>query len=141
MQTTPKLYPFQAIDLTLIDTYVRLPKAAMEKQENGPGYTVVYDGKVLGCFGVVIPWTGFGMAWSVPTVELFKKWPIWTTRTVRLTLRTIIKSFDLYRVELVAAGENAERWAELLGFSPEGPYAHNYGARGINVKRYELING
>ncbi len=113
---------------------------AIGKEQGGPAYTAMIDGKVLGCAGVVIPWPGMGIAW-VTFDKSIERYGLWATRTIRRMFNDIIKGLHLYRVEAVVLTDNIrnQRWIEMLGFTKENGTARAYTPDGRDVLRYELI--
>ena len=122
MQTTPRLIPFQAqhlLALSFRDGDRRETiRSAVRHETEGPAYTAIGDGMILGCAGVALAWPGVGCAWAVLTDDLMKKFPIWTTRTIRYFINDARRAFNLHRLEMVALSHNV-RWAAALGFVPE----------------------
>lgn len=137
----PILIPFKAehlIGLTNRDTNIE--PIDFVQRENGPAFTAIVDGKIIGCCGIIIQWQGMGSAWAIFT-DRVAMYPMFMTRMIRRGLRDIIKAYDLHRVELVALADNErnQRWAELLGFSPENGKAHKYTPTKRDVIRYEFV--
>jgi len=137
----PTLVPFKANHLLSFihrdGDYTESVRGAYTKERN-PAWTAVHDGEMLGCAGVVIAWPGFGVAWACFADELFKRWPVWTTRTVRRALADIMRAHALRRVEAVAIPTRS-CWLEALGFHLENGRARSYTVDGRDVVRYERI--
>ena len=88
---------------------------------NGPSYTGMIHGDVVGCAGVFIHWSGMGEAWvlSSPLVERFK---LSFHRAVKQTLDMIQDNLKLHRIQCVVHAEytRSQKWVERLGFKKEG---------------------
>lgn len=146
MREIPQLVPFEPWHVTRFfhrdPDFFESFKVALQKAHNGPAFTGIYDGMILGCSGMEIPWPGFGLAWGTYTEDLFKNHKIWAHRITRRVLRDCVRIYHLRRVEMVVLSESERnvRWAESLGFKrEEGGMAQHYTANGDNVYRYEWI--
>ena len=89
--------------------------------ENGPSYTGMIHGEVVGCAGVFIHWPGMGEAWvlSSPLVERFK---LSFHRAIKQTLNGIQDNLKLHRIQCVVHADytRSQKWVERLGFKKEG---------------------
>lgn len=112
---------------------------AWYKENGGPAFTAVVDGKPIACAGVTISYPGVGYAWVVFSYD-FPRHKLWITRTLRNAFRDIVNGCKLHRVEAqVLESQIAERrWIEMLGFTPEG-IAHEYTHDRRNIVRYEWL--
>jgi len=86
-----------------------------------PGITLLADGQVVACGGVVIIWPGVGEAW-MRTSHLLGRYPVATLRLTRQFLDASVSSLKLRRLQCtVRCGyAPAIKWAERLGFASEG---------------------
>ena len=130
LMIAPAVYPW-------LDTpgHPAASKIAMAYRE-GPAYSGLLDGALLGSAGVLIPWRGLGVAWAVIS-PLGRQHPVMVHRTVVRALRRIIDEHGLRRVEATVLADTAlhARWVEAMGFEreaimpawgPEGETAYKY---------------
>lgn len=89
-------------------------------ETEGPGYTALYQDRIIGCGGIRIFWEGCGEAWIVLPKDIgqFHIDP----QIVKVELSKMIKENNLQRVEISPAcnwvpGLSYARW---LGFKVEG---------------------
>lgn len=142
----PRLVPFKAEHLLAFvkdrdSTWLGTVSVAIEREQDGIGYTGIAGNVILGCAGIVVPYPYVGFAWAVFPKE-FEQHPIWMTRMVRNGLRDIIRVKNLHRVELAALADNKknQKWAEMLGFSRENnATARQFTHDKRDVIRYEFI--
>src|SRR3990167_4276889 len=117
----PILIPFIAEHiLSLINRDVNFKeefRLALEKERGGPAFTAIFDSKIIGCAGVIIPWEGVGIAWTAlnKDIELHK---FWMARVIKRILKDVIK---------------------FLGFTREIGMAKKYTPDKLSAVRYELI--
>lgn len=106
----------------------------------GPAMTGMFDGRVLGCAGLVFSWPGFATAWMILGEEIGPH-GVWLTRTVRRVLQDWIRAYGLYRVEAMALQESARNqdWLVALGFQRENGCARVYTPDRRNMIRYEWV--
>lgn len=139
----PTLVPFKAQHLLAIASRNPFDDAliddAWQKEAKGPGFTAIVNDKPLACAGVQIVRPGVGYAWTVFSHDI-TNYRLFVTRTIRHTLRNIIKGCNLHRVEALVAETQLgnRRWIESLGFEAEG-VAHDYTSDRRNVVRYEWV--
>ena len=115
-------------------------KIAFDKEQNGPAFTAMLGTEVLGCAGVVIPWSGFGIAW-VTLNEKILNHKIWMNRMIRRILEDVIRAHDLVRVESVVLADNYrnQQWINGLKFTRENGCARKYAPDQRDVIRYERV--
>ena len=88
---------------------------------DGPGFTGIYKGTIIGCGGVRLFWEGVGEAWGFYPQLFFTH-----TREVyhytKMMLNRIIKEYNLHRVQATARVDYpcAQNWLRHLGFALEG---------------------
>lgn len=89
--------------------------------ERGPAYTALLEGKVVGCAGVMIIYTGVGEAWGLISEEL-AQYKFWLHKTVKRKLYEIMVKHGLHRLQATAdiRHEVAVNWLLALGFEEEG---------------------
>jgi len=142
----PTLIPFLAEHIGMLktrDAAQTEPWAlAVEKERKGPAYTVLVDGKVIACAGVMVVWPGVGMAWANvgEGFESDGRWR-WCTRTMRRFLSDVMRSHRLHRLEgtVLADSERNQRYLEFLGFTRENGKAHAFTPDRRDAVRYERI--
>ena len=87
----------------------------------GPSYTGMIDGEIMGCAGVFLHWPGMGEAWvfGSPLIERFK---LSFHRVVKKTLNAIQTNLRLHRIQCVVHADytRSQKWVERLGFIEEG---------------------
>ena len=139
-----KLVPFRAEHaLSLIDRDMLVNmeiSQAVERETRGPAYTALLEDKVIVCSGVMVMWPGVGYAWASVTDDI-EPHGLWVTRMVKRALRDICRGLDLHRVEAVALvnDDRAQRWLQVLGFTPEGGYAKKFTSDQRPVRRFEYL--
>lgn len=140
----PVLVPFRADHLLTVtnrDTARQESlKMMIEKEQNGPAFTGVLGETILGCAGIVIPWSGVGFAWMVLS-ENIGAHSFWMTRMVKRFLHDMVRCYSLHRLEAIVLAENErnQRWIERLGFSRENGAARHYTSDRKDIIRYERI--
>lgn len=96
-------------------------KWAAEYKANGPCFTGVRNGNVIGCGGIMILWPGVGEAWAnlAPAVRHSPKDVLYC---LRKGLEIITSAYDLKRVQAYATPSFPEsvRLLKHLGFVEEG---------------------
>lgn len=110
-------------------------------REHSPAYTGMWNGQILGCAGVMLPWPGMGIAWVTISPLAATKFKIWMTRTCRRVLDDVVRSFKLHRVEAIALEGSLvnQQWVEAMGFTRENGHATAYLPDKRNIIRYERI--
>lgn len=114
---------------------------AAEYLLRGPAYTIIKNGQVVWCGGLVMLWPGMAEAWGVPSMSL-QDCPLGFHRLVVTVLRELIETMKLRRVQCTIASVFgiSQRWVQALGFQHEGDMAM-YGPDGADHKRYALVKG
>jgi hypothetical protein len=87
----------------------------------GTSLTAKFEGRIIGCAGVVNLWTGVGEAWTMLGPEV-KANPYFLHRKVKWIMRGIIKDKELHRLQAIVSlnDEPALQWIHSLGFEFEG---------------------
>lgn len=108
--------------------------------ESGPAFTFKVENEVFGCFGIVIPWQGMGMAWMDLSATA-SCYPVWLTRTTKRIVEDAMRAYDLRRMETVVLADNDVnlKWIQTIGFKAEYSTAHKYTPDGRDVVRFELV--
>ena len=112
-------------------------------KNGGPAFTLIVDGEVVGCAGVVLMDWGRGEAWALLS-GLFYDHKKESYRAIRDGLNAIIKDKKLVRVQsVVFDGDKYKasgRFLEHLGFHDESPEGmQHYGPHGENVHMFARI--
>lgn len=138
--TRPILIPFKAEHLlSFVDKDgIHNMEAARQKEKGGPAFTAIVDNKIIGCGGVVIMWSGVGMAWVAVSKDI-EQYGIWVTRTVKSCLHDITRALNLHRVEAVVLTDGSYEWLEVVGFHLENSIAKRYTQDKRDVIRYEFL--
>ncbi len=95
--------------------------AAKGWKDGGPAFTLVIDGELVGCGGVVLmPWQ-CGEAWTLFSTLFFKHYRT-AYKVIKENLERVIKERKLKRVQSLVNPEHegACRFIEHLGFQCEG---------------------
>lgn len=112
------------------------PKDRDVYETGGPGFTLLYQGRVIASAGVIVLWTGVGDAWAQLGPESRQHLRAIQFYT-RRGLSMISRERHLRRVQalVIKEFEAARRWAESLGFEVESemPLA---GPNGETLVRY-----
>ena len=109
-------------------------------EKGGPAYTLVVDGNIVGCAGVVLFPYNHGEAWALLS-SLFYKNVKTAYRAVKEGLSKIIKEHHLIRVQSLACptSETAHRFLKHLGFKDSG-LQECYGPNGEDFIMFAKIN-
>ena len=83
--------------------------------------TVVVDGEIIGCGGVLIFWTGFGEAWICLSKNV-ERHKIVAVRFLKKVLEDVLNEFNLVRLQITVRPDfpDAIKLVESLGFQYEG---------------------
>jgi hypothetical protein len=108
-------------------------------EEAGPGYTGVFQDKVIGCGGVRLFWDGVGEAWGIYPPNFYDniREVFYYTKTM---MNRIIDENSLKRVQATARVDypGAQNWLRHLGFSIECKMK-NYCPSGQDTFLYSLL--
>ena len=118
---------------------IDLEKAGEMWENGGPSYTLVIDGQIVCCAGVVLMEWGRGEAWTLVS-SLFYKYPKTSFKAIKTKLDEIAKEKNLRRVQSLinSNSEWGERWMEHLGFRKEG-MLRAYGPNGEDFIMFSRI--
>jgi len=97
--------------------------------KEGPAFTLIVDGEIVGCAGVILmEWNKGGEAWTLLS-SLFYKYKKTTFKVIKKGLESIIKEKKLKRVQAFVY-EGTEKicgnFLEHLGFKNETPDGLKY---------------
>jgi len=100
---------------------------------SGPAYTIIIDGSIVFCGGVILTGWNRGEAWTLMS-DLFYKYPKSCYKICKNQLNEVIKEHGLKRVQAVidVDFEDGVRFAEHLGFEKEG-ILKSYGPEGEDM--------
>lgn len=98
--------------------------------------TVVLDGRVVACCGVVRMWEGRGELWGLIAADIGQE----GMRRMHYAAKAWLRNTAWRRLEAHCDAEHvqAHRWLELLGFTCEGPLA-KYTPDGRDCLRYARV--
>jgi len=83
--------------------------------------TVMYDGRVIACGGILPLGSGIGYAWMFGSVYL-QRHSLWFIRELEQWLTALALTLELHRLQTVCHVDDAQgkKWVEALGFVAEG---------------------
>lgn len=109
-------------------------------ENKGPGFTLVIDGEIVGCAGIVLMEWNRGEAWTLLS-SLFYKYKKISYRAIRNGLESIIRDKKLRRVQ-ASVYEGTEKicgnFLEHLGFEWEGKH-RKFGPNGEDIHIYARV--
>ena len=127
--TMPPFRPehaYQVLESLVELKYMVAPKGewdeAIRLWEEGKAFTLMADGVIVGCGGVMMREQGKGEAWIIAT-PLISKYRKTVFKLIRNVLGEIINEYKLRRVEALCPGKYTEgqRLLKHLGFINETP--------------------
>jgi len=91
--------------------------AALADTETGDAFTALADGRLIGCIGVIKPWSMRQQAWAILAQDIRPYF-----LQLHMQVRRWLKYHGQGRVEAAVDCGFAQgvRWAEMLGFEREG---------------------
>lgn len=125
------LVPFHGAHLDLLawrefdDAYTRkLPTFTEQVEafcEASMAVTVVADGRILACGGVLPVGSGIGYTWMFGSVYL-REHSLWFVKELHNWLAVTAQTLGLHRLQTVCHVDDAQgiKWVESLGFVAEG---------------------
>lgn len=103
----------------------------------GPGFTGIYNDKIVVSAGLVIKWRGVAQAWMVignesPIKSIYK--------SVKQGLISLIESCNLHRIEAKTQANfnGGVNWLRHLGFEFES-MKRSYGPDGADYVEYSMV--
>ena len=131
-----EVVPYASHHAAQLGQAFRNPKARDIYETGGPGFPLLFRGRVIAGGGVIILWSGVGDAWALLGPESRQHLRAIQFYT-RRGLEMVCREHHLRRVQalVVKDFEAARRWVESLGFQVEGemPLA---GPSGETLVRY-----
>ena len=109
-------------------------------KDGGPAYTLVIDGEIVGCAGVVLMDWNRGEAWTLLS-SLFYKYKKTVFKAIKNNLESIINDKKLRRVQAIVYDGTEKicgNFLEHLGFSWEAKH-RKYGPNGEDVHIYAKV--
>jgi len=137
------IIPFLADHLLMFDRHlssenVIVPTYDQFKRIEGSkfAHTVLVEGGIVACGGIVQYWSGRGEAWAVIN-KLAKRHFL----TLHYVVKNYLESVSLHRVEATVAKDfnNGHRWAKLLGFELEAETLKAYSANKLDYSLYARV--
>lgn len=127
------------MDFVLPQISIPLHHFACKTLMAGPAWTVLYDGRIVCCYGIAPVVKGCGEAWMMMSDEA-KARPLVVLRTAKRIFQTIFTSGTYRRIQaMVLADDRQHRnWVEHLGFKVEG-VMEKYGPNGETFLRYVMF--
>ena len=97
------------------------PKLIAETLGRGPAFTLLSDGQIIACGGIVPFWKGVGESWVISS-KLVNQYPLSFAKVVWRKLLELIDKFNFERVQTVVDAENivSQKWLERMGYKNEG---------------------
>jgi len=144
---TPEIVPFKAEHyVALYDKYYVMrqgldPNAVGRTfEEMGPAFSGFYQGKLMACGGVLIPWSGLGEAWCTVSRDILLFGAMATFIKMQQVFKGIISENHLRRVQADVDDWNkqSKKFVEHLGFHPEFAMP-KFGPHGETFIRYVLF--
>jgi hypothetical protein len=125
--------------LVVTDSKADLEKIGEVWENGGPAYTLMIDGQIVCCAGVVLMEWNRGEAWTLVS-SLFYKYPKTSFKAIKVKLDEIAREKNLRRVQSVISSNSewGERWMEHLGFQKEGTL-RAYGPSGGDFVMFSRI--
>lgn len=95
-------------------------KRCKEAEEDGKAFTVIYEGKMVACAGIITKMEGVGVAWALYPLDI-GKYPI-DPQIAKNKLRELMIKYDFRRVEATARVDYpaASSYLRYLNFEREG---------------------
>ncbi|WP_022729777.1 hypothetical protein [Fodinicurvata sediminis] len=135
--------PFEPRHLQEIDAPTRDARHWIENADasglvNGYAWSCLRDGACVGSAGVLPVWQWRALAWSFFGRMPANTWPAITRKTVRVLDQAHEDGLHRIEMSVIMRFPAGHRWAEMLGFTYEGPMA-GYGARGETYALYGRV--
>ncbi len=112
---------------------------AEELQQPGWSFTLIENGYIICCAGIVNMWPGVGEAWFVASSKIHE-YPRPFIRFAKTEMKRVIDENQLWRVQAVCKSDwpAAIKFAHFLGFNSEG-LMRKYGPEGLDYIRVAWI--
>ena len=107
-------------ELEKMDT-MRAPTAIWNVVEDlGSGFTLLIDGNIICCFGVMECWPGVYEAWLIPSIYV-RKYSKTFVKTIKQYIDILQNEYKFWRLQTASYADNLhDRWMKALGFQEEG---------------------
>lgn len=123
-----KIIPFNVGHLTVIDTFddedvtklANWQDRLSDISEYGIAFTLLIDGRVIVCGGIVHGVPGVAACWLLPSLYI-NDYSHAAAKAVRTVLDDLIEAYQLRRLETGCQNDKRHtKWMEFLGFEAEG---------------------
>lgn len=111
--------------------------------EDGSSYTLVHNGYIICCAGILTLWNGVGEAWFVASHRIHEDARPFIRFARNDVMLPVVQQNGLWRVQAtVKVGwERALRFAEFMGFESEGVMRQYGPEKGDYFRVARLFNG
>ncbi len=113
---------------------------AGELQQPGWSYTLIENGYIICCAGIVDMWPGVGEAWFIASNKIHE-YPRPFIRFAKTdVMQKVVDENELWRVQAVCKSDwpAALKFARFMGFEPEG-VMRKYGPEGMDYIRVAWV--
>ena len=113
------------------------PHSLNESYMSGDAFTLLYDGKILCCGGVIPIWSGLGEVWWRASVHMHEH----GGKVIEVTkerLDTYKMKFRRVQTNVISDWEEAVRFIGIMGFHLESVMP-KYGPYGESQSRYVIL--
>lgn len=113
---------------------------ASELQQPGWSYTLIENGHIICCAGIVNMWPGVGEAWFIASSKIHQ-YPKPFIRFAKTdVMKKVVDENDLWRVQAVCKADwpAALRFANFMGFETEG-LMRKYGPEAMDYLRVAWV--
>lgn len=112
---------------------------SLEFIDRSIAWTMVHEGEVVACVGIIHYWSGVAEAWTISS-ERVVRLKFSFHRTIMELIERVFQQFRLNRLQasVHADHEVSMRWLERLGFKNEG-LMKKYLPTGEDAYRYSLV--
>lgn len=106
----------------------RLLEMSRRVGPTGFGGTAIHDGRVLGAAGLILDQNNVAHAWVIASDHMRRR-PVFMFRTIKRALDKVMKlpEFGTVHISVCAEDMTGRRFAERLGFRPNGVVKANGG--------------
>lgn len=127
------------LEQTYFDIFENYPELLERFTKMGLGYTGLYDGQIMCCFGIIPLWRGSAEIWMVPSKHLYQVARPFH-RATKLWLDVCIAEWHLVRVQATVHSQNApaDKWIRTCHFQEEG-LLRRYGPEGADYKMFSRL--
>ena len=113
---------------------------AGELQQPGWSYTLIQNGHIICCAGIVDMWPGVGEAWFIASNKIHENARPFIKFAKTDVMQKVIDENGLWRVQAVCKEDwpAALKFARCMGFEPEG-VMRKYGPEGMDYIRVAWV--